>query len=236
MATAQTLITNAIQTLGVLGDGDTPTAGELADGLGYLNEMLESWSIDSMMVYQILQESKAITAGTQSITIGSGGTFNTTRPVNIQNAFFRDANNLDYQLQIVPQDSYQRIQLKTVQTSYPYVAYYDNAYPLGTLYFYPVPSQNLTLYMNTWQQLQQFATLGTTVSLPPGYAEMIRYQLAIRLASQYGVPVPPTVPNLATNAMARVKKLNSRITPMRTEVGYMGKKTGANSFSIYRGY
>jgi hypothetical protein len=236
MATAQDIIEGAIQALGVLGDGDTPTASELADGLEYLNEMLDSWTIDSLMVYQILQETKAITSGTTSITIGTGGDFNTTRPVNIQNAFLRDVNNIDYQLQLLPQDSYQQIQLKSIQTSIPYAAYYDNAFPLGTLYFYPIPGVNFTLYMNSWKQLQQFASLGTTYSLPPGYKEAIRYSLAIRLSSPYGVQPAPSVIELAKSAVARVKRLNSKLIPLHTEVGYIHKRGGAGSFSIYRGY
>lgn len=236
MATAQDLIQGALQALGVMGDGDVPTASELADGLVYLNDMLESWSIDSMMVYQILQETKAITSGTTSITIGAGGDFNTTRPVQIENAFLRDVNNIDYQLQMLPQDSYQQIQLKSIQTSIPYAAYYDNAYPLGTLYFYPIPGQNFTLYMNSWKQLQQFASLATAYALPPGYKEAIRFSLAIRLASQYGVPVPASVVELAKSSVSLVKRKNSKLIPIRTEVGYMHKRGGAGSFSIYRGY
>ena len=43
--------------------------------LADLNTMMESWSLERLMVYQLLQESKALTASTGSYTIGTGGAF-----------------------------------------------------------------------------------------------------------------------------------------------------------------
>jgi hypothetical protein len=222
-----------MQSLGVMGDGDTPTAAELNDGLVLLNEMLESWSIDRIMVYQILQENFPLVAGTATYTIGSSGTFNTTRPVRIENAFIRDTNNLDYQLQIVPQQSYDNIMTKTVQSNIPLYMYDDNAYPLSTLKFWPVPSQAYTLYINSWKQLQQFAALSTSVALPPGYQEAIRYSLATRLAPQYGVQTPQEVVALGQSALGRVKRLNSPELYSQTEVAVSSRK---KTFNVYRGY
>jgi len=236
MATAQDLIYGAMQSLGVMGDGDVPTASEYADGLTLLNEMLESWSADRLMVYQILSENFPVSGGTASYTIGTGGTFNTTRPINIANAYLRGLNDIDYPLQIIPQESYANIQLKSVQTNIPYALYYDNAYPLATITLYPVPSIGGTLYLNTWKQLQSFSALSDSVTLPPGYKEAIRYSLALRLSPQYGVNPPPQVVSLASSSVARIKRLNSPDPLMQTEAGYVRSRGGRGSFSIYRGY
>lgn len=233
MATAQNLITYAMQSLGVMGDGDTPTATELADGLVLLNEMLDSWSTDRIMVYQILQENFPLVAGTATYTIGSSGTFNTTRPVRIENAFIRDSNNLDYQLQVIPQQSYDNIMTKTVQSNIPLYMYNDLAYPLSTLKFWPVPSQAYTLYINSWKQLQQFSTLSTAAALPNGYQEAIRYTLASRLAPQFGVNTPQEVQELAKAALSRIKRLNSPEIYSQTEVATSSRK---KTFNIYRGF
>ena len=236
MATAQDLIYGAMQSLGVMGDGDVPTAAEYADGLTLLNEMLESWTVDRMMVYQILSENFPVTGGVASYTIGPSATFNTARPVNIANAYLRGLNNIDYPLQIIPQESYANIQLKSVQTNIPYSLYYDNAYPQATITLYPVPSIGGTLYINSWKQLQQFASLSDAVTLPPGYKEAIRYSLALRLSPQYGVNPPPQVVSLAATSVARVKRINAPDSLMQNETGYVHARGGRGSFSIYRGY
>ena len=89
MATPSTMIIRALQLIGEKGTGDTLSATEQTDYLEVLNAMMESWSIERLMIYQILDESFALTAGNGSYTIGVGANFNTARPDRIETALIR---------------------------------------------------------------------------------------------------------------------------------------------------
>jgi hypothetical protein len=43
MATGQSMVTRTLRLLGVLADGQSPTAQQLSDGLDSMNEMLSAW-------------------------------------------------------------------------------------------------------------------------------------------------------------------------------------------------
>ena len=104
MTTANELISRSLRLMGVQGVGRrTLTANEAADGLEALNGMLESFSLERMMVYQILEENFPLVAGTASYTIGSGGTFSTIRPIKIESAFIPETNAC-HNLSVLSQD------------------------------------------------------------------------------------------------------------------------------------
>lgn len=209
MATANELISRALRLLGVLGQGRrTLTANESSDGLEALNSMLESMSLERLMVYQILEENFPLVAGTGSYTIGSGGVFNTTRPVKIDSAFIRDSGNNDYPLEIIDNGAYDSVALKNTSAC-PQYLYYDTQHPLAYVRLLYVPDAAYTLYINSWKQLQRFADGTTALSLPPGYERMIAYNLAIELNAEYGSVITPEVVAIATQSRAAIKRLNA---------------------------
>jgi hypothetical protein len=74
----------------------------------------------------------------------------------------------------------------------------------------------LQVALYPWQPLAQFADLTTTVSFPPGYAEALRFNLAVRLAPEYGRPTPPEVAAIARTSKAKIKIPN--IEPLRLTI------------------
>lgn len=172
----------------VIGVDQNPTAQEAADGLYALNCMLDAWSVERLMVYQVQQSSHTWTAGASSKTIGSGGDFNTTRPIRIEpkGNFFRTSGSLDYPVEIHPRQLYDTIVQKSAGGSIPDWLFYDDGFPTRTLYAYPVPSEALTLYLNTWKPLQQFTALTSAIALPHGYQAAIEYNLGIWMAPEFG--------------------------------------------------
>lgn len=208
MSTALDLIKKSMRLIGALGQGEVPTASEATDGLDALNTMLDSWSIERLMVYQILQETFTWTGGQSSRTIGSGGNFATTRPVHIENGFTRISDS-DYPYTVISKEQYDSIVAKTSQSSYPDVIYYQPSYPLGILYAYPVPSASVSFYLNSWKQLQQFTSLTTDLALPPGYKKAIEYNLAIEIAPEFGLSVSDGIRETAAKSKGSLKRLNS---------------------------
>lgn len=236
MATPSTMIIRALQMLGGKTIGGTLTSAEQTAYLDVLNAMMESWSLDRLMCYQVVQESQALTASVGSLTIGSGGTWNTTRPTKIVDpCFVRDANNIDYPLQIINAEAYGRIINKTIDGTYPRYIFYDAAYVAGlaTIYLWPEPQSGLTLYINSWKQLQTFAAIGTTVVLPPGYQRAIESNLAVELAAGYR-PVPPETALIARQSKAAIKSVNLPDTMMRLDPGVVRQHRGG--YNIYTGF
>ena len=234
MTTANEIISRSLRLMGVLGQGRrTLTANEAADGLEALNGMLESFSLERMMVYQILEENFPLVAGTASYTIGSGGTFSTIRPIKIESAFIRDSSNIDYQLEIINNEAYDSVQLKTV-SSRPQYLYYDPVYPLAYIRLLYVPAYADTLYINSWKQLQQFTDGTTALALPPGYQRMIVYNLAIEMNAEYQTKLAPEVVAIATQSKAAIKRINAP-SPIASVAEVTMKRTSPGKRNILTG-
>jgi hypothetical protein len=178
MGTARTIVTDAQKLLGVWEKGSSLDATEGADGLRKLNGLIETLNNEYLMIYQTVQRTHALTAGTAQYTIGSGGTISTTRPLRIDTAYTRDSSNIDHPITIINNQEWSEICYKPVGNTYPTVLYYRPNYPLGAVNLYPEPSSGLTLYMECWDQIASFSTIDTSASLPPAYEYMLTYNLS----------------------------------------------------------
>lgn len=210
MTTAADLIKNAALKLGAVQPGESLNASEASDCLNVLNSMLDLWAVDNLLVYQIVQANYSWAGGNASRTIGSGGNFSGARPHRIEDGtFWRDVNNVDVQAHILrSRAQYDALPDKTGQSTVPQYLFYDQAYPLGVLYAYPVPSAAITLYLNYWQTLQSFTALTTALSLPPGYQWMIEHNLAVQLEPIFGIPAPARVAMEADRSRRIVARAN----------------------------
>lgn len=221
--TANDLITRAYRILGDIQEGETLTAAQASVGLEALNAMLDSFSIERLMVYEVRQETLTWPASTSSRTIGSGADFDTHRPDRIENGtYFQDSNSIAYPVDIIRNRAvYDNIYDKTVTSSYPELMFYNPSSTWGSLYVYPVPDQSLTLYLNTWQPLQIFDTLTEAHILPTGYRRMIPYNLAVELEAETGLPVPASAARIAAQSKANVKRQNNLPIFSQTESAYV---------------
>lgn len=228
MSTPSTMIINALIMTGEKVIGDTLSAAEQTHYLAKLNAMLESWSLERLMCYQIVQESLALTSSVGSYTIGSGGAFNTTRPTRIVDpCFIRNSSSIDYPVELIDAQAYGLITSKTVDNAIPGYLFYDSAFAssLATIFLYPEPAASLTLYINSWKQLQTFALISTTVTLPPGYQRAIESNFAIESAGGF-VNVQPEVIKVAKESKAAIKAVNAPEGILRMDPGVLGRRNG----------
>jgi len=210
MATARDLIKRTMRLLQVLETGEAPTSQEANDGLETLNSMLDEWNIDRAYVLSIDQVALTWPGSTESRTIGATGDFAQTRPVQIhESTFYTDANGDDFNFRILDtRMGYTKLVDKDTASDLPEFLYYEPSFPNGTLYVWPVPSSSITVQLNYWTQLSSFASLDTTVSLAPGYTNLVVYGLCEYLAPEFGVAVPQEVLKIAHGVRGRVKKKN----------------------------
>ena len=232
--TAKDLITSAMKKIGALGPGEAAESHEVEDGLAALNRMLNLWSAKRLMVYATTQISHTMTIATASYTIGSGATVNTTRPMRILSGFIRDSNSVDTPLKIRPLDDYNTFTDKTLQGR-PEVIAYRPSFPLGTFYLYPAPQEAYTIYLEGQIPLGELASASTEFTFPGEYEEAVIYNLAVRLAADYGRTITAEIAAIAADAYKTVRELNAPPVPdADTDIP---RSTSRGSYmDIYRGY
>lgn len=226
MTTALDLIKSAMRKAGVTSKGETPSAEETGDALASLNAMLESWATDGLAVPSRTTDTLVLTAGTGTYTIGSGGAINTVRPAQIISAFTRSGTE-DTPLTIITDDDYAAIATKS-DTGTPEFLNYSNAYPLGTINLYPVPSAADTLYLLSEKKLTSYS-LTDAVALQEGWERAIVYNLAVEIAPEYGVAIPQETAAIAATSLANIKKAVARQRPLDAQ-------PTANTRNIFIGY
>jgi hypothetical protein len=218
MATVNDLITGSLRLLGVLASGENPTASESQDAFAALNDLLDTWNTERLMVYSILPSPVNLVAQQKSYTLGTGGDWNIPRPVGIDGTYlqYTDANSgpppLNLLVVALDLDQYNAIIVPNTTTTIPTALYIDEGFPLRTAYLWPIPQVDYSMNLFTWTLLEQFAAITDDVAFPPGYARMLRFNLALELAPEYGLTPSQVVAAGALDSKAAVKRNN--ITPL----------------------
>jgi hypothetical protein len=208
--TVNDIIKQSLKAIAVLDPKESPSPSITTDGLNMVNDILEEWTISKVLSNALTQESFSLVAGQASYTIGVGGNFNTSRPVNITQAYITDSNNNDSPMQIITYDQYNDISDKTTQSDNPYYLYYSPSYPLGTIYLYSTPSSADTIHLTSWKNFGSYATINTVVSLPPGYKKYLIYKLAIEWCPHFGKQLPIDVLRTYEQIKKTVEDLNRK--------------------------
>lgn len=223
MATvASDIILDALQVLGVYAASETMNDTDSAKGLSVLNDMMDEWSNLNLNCYQITEQSGVLVVGQQTYTVGSGGNFNVTRPLNIlmgdNRAYVTDTNGNIYTLTVVDRVGWNMIgnRSTTITSNFPDTLFYDPQWPLGVINVYPTPSVSYTLYWDSLLPLTTFAALTTTFTLPPGYKRAITLNLAIELHPYFGGQLMPEVATRASISLAAIKRKNLESRPMNS--------------------
>jgi hypothetical protein len=211
------LIRRSMYLINAIAAGEIPDNADLNDALLTLNEMLDGWDTQPYAVYGSTNENWVLTPGQATynwgLTAGPTG-FTTQRPVRINNATCI-RNGVSTPVEVVTQDQYDSIALKS--TSQPLIekVLYINSFPLGVLTCFPVPTEAVTLSFQTDRQFATPLTLQTVLNLPPGYLRAIRYNLAVELWPEYTNSTTDitSVKNIAKQALRDIKNANSDPTP-----------------------
>lgn len=306
--TAGDICNRALQAIGAISLGETADAATIQGALDMLNDMVDQWSNEGMLIFYQTEIIYTLTANTYQYTIGPngniGGTFtgsisgttltvssitagnialgqtitgsgvtaNTQiiafgtgagqtgtytvsqsqtvgsetltsayqRPQVINSAFVR-VSNLDYQVQVIALEDYEKIGLKTLAGPWPSYLYYQPTLPNGNIILWPVPgSGEMHIFADTL--LAQFASTSAQVTLPQGYAAALRWGLA-----EWLIPVYPAtgaaqevrqhVPVNAANAKAWLKRTNMSPMPQSQfpDVLVAGRLPQADAAWIYNG-
>ena len=185
--TRNEIIASALRKLGVLAEGQTPSAQNYADGMMALNTVLSQLRGIGMPLWA--RSEYTFTPVTGTYNIGTSQTLNTPFPVRLLQAF-RSETNAKIPMEIVGREEFNT--LPTSNSGSPIKINYQPFINYGTVSFWPTPlSTNTTTVTLVYQRpFQYFTTSTETADFPEEWYNAIIYNLAVRLAPEWGVPLP----------------------------------------------
>lgn len=227
--TGQSVVTFALEQIGVYAVGESLSANDAQTGLSRLNAMTSSLNIQSLARLVVTRAVFDLVANQSTYTIGTGGDFNAARPTSIQNASLllnSSSPSIEIPLTLLTDQGYQAISIKTQTNTLPSAVYYQPTFTTsgyGTVILWPVPTvatNDLVLYSQ--QALVTFADLTTQYYWPEGSEEMLGFGLALRLAPIYARPVPDDVRRMASQSLANFKRQNVRMADLANDAAMIG--------------
>lgn len=211
MATALSIITDALVEIGAYSPGATPSAAHQALGLLRFQNQLNAWQADALTLNLQTPNAFTLTSGTSEFTIGPTGDLAVTRPVFVEGVnYLIPGTTPDTEVPLAPMDNDQFLALsqKTLASSLPQMFHLNATMPNATMFIWPQVMQNVVLAIYLYAGIDVPAALNSSVTGPQGYQEAFMYQLALRLCGPMSRPMPDGLPEMATAAFARMKRPN----------------------------
>lgn len=219
MADYLTIINAAYRKIG----NKNPTTTEINDAKEMFNDMLGIMGVELLFPYPS-RESFTLTIGQDTYTIGSGGTINTTRPINILSLYIRDSDNIDSPIKIISREAYNLITEKS-QSGKPTKAYYIPEYPLSKLIFNYDLDKAYTAFFEFERNFTEVGVTSATVTLPNEYRAMLIYNLAVILAEDTKQILPQSVYANAKyykNMVCKIRAITRTVPLIRFPVATAG--------------
>jgi hypothetical protein len=238
--TVEQVIFLALRMAGRINDqqGVADTSQDVNDAFGLLVTMLGQWQRKRWLIWSE-EELSLVSTGDASYTIGWHQQFHTPRPDKIHAAFVRlgnafgddgsalpeqlpfplgaqptaaPPNQVDIPLAIIEaREDWSHITIKDLK-SIPAAVFYDSAWPVGRLHFWPVPPANhYQLHVVVKVSLPVYETLSDDLGMPPEYTDAIINNLACRIIVASGGQISPFLLGQARASLETIKLTNSQI-------------------------
>lgn len=204
MTTALDIISRSLRDIGIIDAIEIPSDEDAQQGLVYLNDLLESWSNEGLMVYTQTKDAFTMN-GSTSYTVGATGTLATVRPIFPTSAYYT-LSSVDYPVDIINMEQYDSIPYKVVTGGIPYCIAFNTSVPNSTMYIYPAPTSG-TLNLVSQKPLTSAALLTTVLAFPTGYERALRLCLGMELMPSYGVQ-NKQIMAMADKAKKDIKRIN----------------------------
>ena len=187
------LIKGALRKIGVVAQGESPTADQITEGAFALNLLVKAWQADGMPLWALRTTTVPLTTDVNSYEIGTGKTVNTDKPLKVIQAWNRNTtSNVDVPMRIITKQEYSILGNKTTAGN-PIQVYYEPLRDSGILHVFPTPSATdasaQQLYITHQRPYEDFNASTDTPDFPQEWYMAVLYGLAVALASEYGLPI-----------------------------------------------
>jgi hypothetical protein len=192
------VIYGALRICGAYNAANIPRPEQLSDATDALDMMLKSWAMDGFLwlkkfIYvKLVAAQKSYTIGVAGDTVTIGAADNSgaylQRPTRV---FFPTrytiATTSEVPMTPISRQEYALLPNKATP-GMPVQVYYDPQVSTGVLYVWPVPSGATDKIILTVDRiLEDVGADDTTFDLPPEALEMLKFNLALRLAPEYAL-------------------------------------------------
>ena len=224
---ATDFIKSGLRLVGALRAGQNLSNAELTDCQTVLNDMLDAFSAERIFIpavtVQTLDENQktlSLVANQASYKLGNANgneDFLLARPSRVERVSIMysasQSTPVELPMDMLDDVKWQAITNKSTPSILPQVCFVDSSnavFPDMVLWFWPVPTQANPVVLYIWTILQLFPDLQSKFFFPPAYAELLRYNLAVRLAAEFPCDLKKfeLVKDLAGQSRARVAGIN----------------------------
>lgn len=236
---------NSYRRAGILKEaGRGISASQTTDGLSAFNSMVDLWRGQRLTVWAESRQEFAITSGQGDYTIGldPSADWQVQMPTDIEKAgyvFTTTSPPVEEPFSIYTPQLWQALSPKTLQSTNPYVLYYESSTvagrvsTMGTVHLWPVPiDETIAVALYPWMQLHSITDPTAVVIFPPTYQETVESNLAIRLAAMFpkDAALSPLTIEIARSSLAKMKASNSKPLIMRVDRGMLSN--GGGTFNL----
>lgn len=193
--TALSIITAALQEIGALAAGEIPSNDDQAWTLQKLQRLIDRYNARQPLVFNVnfaLFTLNPPSPPDSPTTIGPGGNFDVNqRPVSIPSiGLILDGGTPGVELPLNRRDDdwWANNRIKGLTSTLPTDYYYSPAWPLGQIYFWPVPTTSHQVRVESRLVLGEITSYAQQFSMPPAYWDLIVYELAISLGPSFKRP------------------------------------------------
>lgn len=186
------ILNAAGQEIGALAGGESFSTDDQAWVLQKLQRLIDRYNAREVMIYNVnftLFTLNPPASPLDPTTIGPGGDFDVNqRPVSIESiGLILDGGTPGVELPLNSRDDawWANNRIKGLTSTLPTDYYYSPGWPLGQIYFWPVPTASHQVRLQTRQVLGEYTAYNTAFTMPPAYWDLIVYELAISLAPSF---------------------------------------------------
>lgn len=214
------LIRTALRKVGAVPAGTNLTDAELADARDELRRMLDTWRLESLMVYAQTLRRFDLQPGKMVYTYGELGDFEAVRPQNVLAATILNEVGGSFPLIALTPGEYSALSYKD-QVGRPTRFFYNPTFPMAELRFDRVPDDD-AVELLVLEPLSVPDLVDTEFSFPPGYEDAVIYNLGMRLAGEYDVDPGQEVMGLAMAFKKLIKRSNLEVPKLLQDTASMG--------------
>jgi hypothetical protein len=185
-------ISAAMRKLSVLAKGQTPDTEDLTNGTLAFNALIAEFRSLGMPLWARNTYTFSPTLNNISYNIGVGQTLNTPYPINILQAYRLDSGQTthipidvvsDYNFNVFPSSS----------GGMPIQLTYQPKVNTGVIKLWPTPDASAvssTITIIYQRPTEYVASASDTLDVPEEWTNALIYQMAVRLAPEWGIPLP----------------------------------------------
>lgn len=201
--TRDEIIQDALELIGAVDIGATPSATDITTCARTLNLMVKSWQATGVHLWTETEMSLSLVADQRTYVLSP-------KPLFIKSARHRtaDTDYVDRPVRIDTRNEYNEISNKTSTGGTTSRIYYDSQLGDGTLYVWPVPEASTdTLQLTYLRSIEDFDASGDNADFPTEWLEALIYNLAVRIAPKYGKVLSKENPDIINIALTSLQQM-----------------------------